>query len=494
MNTGTDSRSRGGAMTETLDPPASTGRLLGRYAVLAGATIGGQLISMVVLAIVARKLGPSYLGAYSWAANVATYFALPLMPGIAVLAIRDLASRRGDEREVMSEAQGLLIVNGVIAYGALVAFTGVLTDDPARAALLPIAGLSLIANAVGFDWVLQGLQRAKALAAWRLGGQIAFGVVAPLVVAGGLAGARAYTWCNILAYTITGIGSMVWVWRSHGHTLRALSAGAALRRVRRSLPFGASLVMIQIYLSLDFVLLGYLVSNAAVGEYTAAAKIPIALNGLSTVWIAILYPHAAALFQADREQLRRQVNQLTSIALLVAIPMIPAGFIVGGPLIRALFGDTFSGAATPFAVLMCSAAVVIVNSNIGNLLLACGDEKRFFVAVLVGAIVNLALNLILIPPHGPLGSAIATLAAEGSVLALMTARFQRVVGRITPEWRRLASGIAGAAAMSLALLALPESAKTWWLEIALGGLVYASVVVLTRGVTFAEVAALGRQR
>ena len=467
----------------------SSGRLLRSYALLAGATIASQLIGMVVLAIVARTLGPEYLGAYAFAASITLYFTLPLMPGITTLAIRDYARADSKPAVVVSEVQLLMGVNALLAYGLLLALAGVLVPDESARTLLPIAGLMLIVNAFSLDWTLQAMQNAKALSAWRLAGQVVFGLVTPFVVNGGLEGARTYAWCNIAGYLITAVGAGVWVWRSQGRPYQRVSLRAAARRARRSLPFGISLVMVQIYVSLDVLLLGWIGTSKQVGEYAAAAKIPLALSGLAGMWVVILYPHASVLFKDDREALRRQVSKFTGLGIMVALPLIPIGFVAGDQIVEAVFGSAFAPAAASFAVLLCSTTVVIVNSNIGNLLLACNDEKAFMYAVTAGAVLNLGLNLLLIPPIGILGSALATLAAESLVLTSMTWRFQRIVGRITLELRRVASAVIATLALTAALLLLAEVSFSL-LELPVALLLYPAVLVATRGLSRADLTAL----
>jgi O-antigen/teichoic acid export membrane protein len=333
------------------------------------------------------------------------------------------------------------------------------------------------------------MQSTGALSAWRLAGQVVYGVVTPLVVGSGLAGVRAYAWCNILGYLVTALGALVWVWRSHGRPFRPVSVRALARRVVRSMPFGVSLVMVQIYVSLDFLLLGYLSSSTAVGQYAAAAKIPLALTGLASVWVVILYPHAASLFTRDREALRRQVSRFTGLGIVVALPLLPIGFLAGKNVVTTLFGSAFAPAAIPFAVLLCSAGVVIVNSNVGNLLLACNDEKSFLAAVTAGAAVNLGLNFLLIPPYGPTGSAVATLAAESLVFGSMAWRFQRVVGPISLERPRLASATVATLALTASLL-LVSGLDSVWIQLSIAAIVYPAVLVATRGITMADLAAL----
>jgi len=64
-------------------------------------------------------------------------------------------------------------------------------------------------------------------------------------------------------------------------------------------PLGFSLVMLQVYYSMDQVLLGLLTNKAEVGQYAAAAKLPVVLSGFTAIWLSAVYPHASKLFTHD---------------------------------------------------------------------------------------------------------------------------------------------------------------------------------------------------
>src|SRR5204862_1878153 len=73
---------------DSASPRAGPGR---DFVVFGAATLIAQALSFVVLAVMARRLGPEPIGAYAFAITVAAYFAIPANFGLTALATRDVA-------------------------------------------------------------------------------------------------------------------------------------------------------------------------------------------------------------------------------------------------------------------------------------------------------------------------------------------------------------------------------------------------------------------
>jgi O-antigen/teichoic acid export membrane protein len=264
------------------------------------------------------------------------------------------------------------------------------------------------------------------------------------------------------------------------------------RRLMFSVPIGISFAIIQIYYSIDSVMLGYLRGTDDVGQYAVAYKAPLALIGIGTTYVAALYPHAAAMFERDRERLRRQVMRLSSVCAAIALPLGIGASVAGAGLMPVLFGSKYEPAGTPFVLLVWAVAVILVSMNFGNVLLACGDERRYAIGVSCGAVANLGLNFALIPAFGTTGAAIDTIAAEVVVLAYMVVRFRRVLGPIELEWGRISRSALASGLMAGCLFLIPDSIGAV-ARCAIGAVLFVGLAVLLRVVSVREIADLRRR-
>jgi O-antigen/teichoic acid export membrane protein len=467
--------------------------LLSGFALLALAQVVSQLIGFYVLALAARELGPENLGPFTWAMGVALYFKLFTDFGVTVLGIRDIARAPERAREIIGEVLILQVALGLFAFGAMIALAPVIAPDQKSEEILPIVAFYvLVFAALAFDWALRALQWMKGVAIAQVTSQIVYGVLVTTLLVGGFEGAKRFAWLTVANAALAALITFALTLRVAGTPRFAFDRGRLWRRLKASLPIGISFAMIQVYYSIDSVLLGYLRDTAEVAQYAVAYRIPLGVFAFAAVWVAVVYPHASAMFVKDPERLRRQVGTFASYSFAMALPLGAGATFAGAALMPKLFGERFEPATTPFILLTWAVAISIVSVNFGNVLLGCGDEKRYAIGVTAGAVVNVALNFALIPPIGTTGAAIATIVAELAVLTYMLRRFRVVLGPVELEWQRIAR--AGLATLIMSAVLIVLHALDPLALIPIGIVVYVAAAGLLGVVTRAELRDLVRRR
>ena len=165
----------------------------------------------------------------------------------------------------------------------------------------------------------------------------------------------------------------------------------------------SSLLAVNVYTNLDTVMLGFVNGDEAVGLYSVASKIKWLLLMLITSGSAVLLPRLSLyVSNKERDKFNKILKDTTSLILMISIPM-------------AIYFIFMAKDSITFTMQILMPILIISGfSNImGNqILLPLNKEKYFMYAVTVGAIINLILNVFLIPIYGISGAAIATLVAE----------------------------------------------------------------------------------
>lgn len=433
-----------------------TRRLLGGFAALAGAMLVTQAVGFAALAVASRQLGPGSLGAANFATSLSTYFAIPANFGLALLGMRDVARHPDRAEEIMGEILTLRIAIAVGA-GATMALTApVIAANGHIEALIPLAALAIPFDALSGEWALLGAQRRGSVAVARLAGQALYAVLVFVFLTGGLTGAREYIYYSVASIAVTSAITQVRAWQLVGRPrlggpLRGLGA-----RARASIPLGIAVVMVQINFSVGILMLGYLESAAAVGQFTVAQKLPLALYAVIQLWSATLYPQAARLMVDRREQLRGHVALFSSLSCALGLPLTAGAILVGPDLIPAMFGARYGPAGTVFVLIAASLAVSLVTVNVGSVLAAGGQERAYAAGRTLGALVSVVACAVAIPLLGLDGAAVALVVAEAAVLAFMVQRYRGAVGPVALQWGRVARGAGATAVMVAALLVLGD--------------------------------------
>ena len=202
--------------------------------------------------------------------------------------------------------------------------------------------------------------------------------------------------------------------------------------LRRSWPLLLSGVASAVYLKIDQVMLGSMVSYAASGIYAAAATLSEMWYVLATVVSASIYPFLIRLrfkrFDAYLLRLQQSYDLLCIAGLCLAIVMV----LLAYPLVDLLYGAPFAGAAPVLMIHIWAAIFMFPRELFSKWLIIENLYMYSLFTDLAGAALNVILNLILIPYAHEIGAAVATVisyAVAGPVAALIFPR-TRVAGKM----------------------------------------------------------------
>ena len=431
-------------------------RTVRAFGLLAAANLAGSVLGFAALAFVARRAGPSGLGAYNFDLALAAYAGLVANLGISYLATRDIATEPASAPRALRETVLIQGALSIVLYVALVLTAPLIVNDPQERALVPVVALIVPVTTLILDWALLALRRSPVVAVWRVAGQV---VYAALIFAflGHSHAVLKYSWFNVVGLIVTMGGILFALRRVIIARVDRITPGDLVRRARRSLPFGYTLIMLQVYASIAVPLLGFLVSTEVVGIYSAALRLPAALIGIANVWLNVFFPHGSASFASDRRRFLQDIGHTLTATIVLAGAVATAGPLCARDLMPALFGPKFAAAAGPFALLSVASALILVQATTSNSLLASGRERSYARIITVVAVGLLACDLAVIPLWGAMGAAAVSVLAESSIVALTVIGVQRGVGPFPVDWRRVSRGALAITIMAAATAAARTS-------------------------------------
>jgi O-antigen/teichoic acid export membrane protein len=195
---------------------------------------------------------------------------------------------------------------------------------------------------------------------------------------------------------------------------------------RRALPFGAFVIVLQLYNYVDTVMLGVMRGDAETGLYSAAYRLYEGLAHVPSIITVVLMPRLAREFVTDPKRHRR----IAAGGMAIAVGLgIPAAFVTYGwaavPF-DLLYDAAFAPAAEVLQILGAGFVVVYPLAVLHAVAISANAERLLLLTALVGCSVNVAANLVLIPSYGMYGAAVATVGGEiVSLLVLGTGLWHR---------------------------------------------------------------------
>lgn len=159
---------------------------------------------------------------------------------------------------------------------------------------------------------------------------------------------------------------------------------------------------------MDIILLGAITGREPAGIYTAASRIADLLVFALAAANAVVAPMIAGLYaRDDMAGLQRILTLLAKGLLLFTLPLAALVMFFGSSILS-LFGEGYVAGYLPLLILVCSQAVNSLCGPVGFLLAMTGHQMQSLRILALVTVLNIVLNLVLIPSFGMVGAAVAT--------------------------------------------------------------------------------------
>lgn len=390
-----------------------------------GLKLTSAVLSFLTAVLLARLLGPSENGIYAYVYALVSLLSIPSEFGLPTLVVRETA--RGMANQDYAIVQGVWRWAGrtttlisltlmILAIVGIWVFKEPLTSKRLATFLWALALVPLIALGDLRSAALRGLQRVVAGQVPEL--LIRPGVFALLLGATALMQGTSLSAQNAMAlYVVSsalafGVGAWL-LWKSTPTYVRQ-----AIPRVENrswlwsALPLALISGMQLINQQAAVLLQGFFLPDAEIGIYRVAVQVSALASFGLLATNTVLSPRFAALHaQGETVKLQRLVT-ISARAILGFNLILTIGFVLAGQsFLRLAFGTSYETAYVPLLILLGGQLINSVAGSVGVLLNMTGYEQDTAKGMGLAAVLNLTLNLLLIPRWGIAGSSIATTAS-----------------------------------------------------------------------------------
>jgi O-antigen/teichoic acid export membrane protein len=204
-----------------------------------------------------------------------------------------------------------------------------------------------------------------------------------------------------------------------GSASRGLKQPTASDVALAAWPFGLAGFFYLIYFQSSIVLISYLVNEAAVGLYNAAFIVMTAVYLFpSVLYQKFLLPNLHRLAHHDIAGLYRVYRTGNLWMMIFGLSIMVMVWLISPIIFPLLFGPEYKDAVPLLMILAFAIPFRFLASSAGAMLVT-RDNIQIKVRLMgAGAVVNVVLNLVLIPHYGPVGAAVATVLTEACTMAL----------------------------------------------------------------------------
>ena len=366
---------------------------------------------------IARYLGPEQFGLLSFATSVVGLFGAIAGLGLRGIVVRDIVRDAKSREETLGTAAALHFIGGVLAYGLILGVIFWLKpEDTLAKALVAILGSTLLfrVSEVAVFWFESQVQSKYTV--WVQSSAFLIFAAIKVALLINQAPLIAFAWATMVEALLVALLLFVLL-DFRGVRLRQLrvTASRAKSLFRDSWPLLISGIAIVVYMKIDQIMLGHLLGNEAVGIYSAAVRISGTWYFIPIMIVASVFP---AILEAKKrsqveyyERLQRLYDLMVLISVGIALPMT----FLSAPVVTLLFGESYAESGSVLAIHIWAAVFVFLGVASDKWFLAENRQILSFQRTLLGAAMNVPLNLFLIPRFGVIGAALATVASQATV-------------------------------------------------------------------------------
>jgi O-antigen/teichoic acid export membrane protein len=385
---------------------------------------GSGVMAFVLAVLLARFLGSRGYGIYALAFAWSTLLGVPAILGLNTFLVRGIAVYEVKKQWSLMKGllfrtnQLVLLTSTTIAVGgAIVAVT--LLSPSYR---VPFCVAMLLVPLTALTLLRQGAMQAFGRV---VRGQLPEYLIRPVLI---ILGVLALELVGRLTPT-TALGANVTSVRPEFATREWL---------RASLPMMLIAGVWMANNNITTLIVGALDGPRAAGVYSVVQKGAEVIVILLYATNMPLAPAVARLHaEGDRQGMQHTTERMARATLLVSAPVAVA-FIAFPHLYLDLFGSSFQSGATALMILAFGQLVNAAAGPSGNVLIMTGQERIAVRGVAAGLLANVVLAVVLVPPLGVTGGAIAF--ASGLVLwnTALVVLARRLVGVNVTAFRHLA--------------------------------------------------------
>lgn len=456
-------------------------------------TVLSLIFPLVTLPYINRVLQVETIGVYNFSNSIVSYFLLLAGLGVSTYAIREGTHYRENKLEItrfVSEVFSINVYSTIITYILLFASLFFIPKLSDYSFAILILSVEIVFTTIGVNWVCNIYEDFLFIAIQSIGVQIVSFILVLIFVK---TPEDIYKYIFIIAFSksASNLINCIYIKKKYCHFSFVPKCNLK-RHFKPIMVMFSTSVAITVYVSSDTTMIGFLLSDYDVGLYSTAAKIyQIVKNILAAVLIVFVPRFALLLKNSDKRTVSDLFSKVFNILIVMIIPATVGLFITSKDVIRLVAGDEYIDGTGSLRLLCIAISFSLISTLYSScVLIPIKKENIVFKATAISAVVNILLNIFLIPLLGINGAAITTIIAEVIVCIISFVASRNIV-KLNNVVYNLFSVIIGCLGIILVCFFVYKYIEQYvirlLLAVLLGCIVYGFILLITKNLVLIEI-------
>ena len=395
-------------------------RIAKNTGVLLASQIASYILGFFFIMYTARYLGAAGFGILSFALAFTGIFGVFSDLGLRQLTVREVARDKSLAGKYLGNIAVMKLILVIITFGLIALFINLLGYPEQTITVVYLVALSVIFGA--FSGMFYSIFQAYEKMEYQSLGQI---LSSALMLSGALfAISQGFSVVGfasiyfIVSAVVLVYSFMVCVWKFALPKIE-LDWSFWKSTIKMALPFGLTGTFITIYLWIDSVMLSLMKGDAVVGWYNAAYRLVLVLLFIPVAFNSAVFPLMSRFYVSSKDSLKFMFEKHFKYMLIIGFPIGVGTTLLADRFILLIFGAEYTPSIIALQILVWAIVLIFARTAFERVLESA--NRQIIVTEVFGgcALLNVILNVILIPRYSYIGAAVATLITDFAVFALI---------------------------------------------------------------------------
>lgn len=378
------------------------------------------MLGFFITMYTARYLGATGFGIISLALSITGILGVFSDLGLSTLMIRDIARDKSLTNKYVTNLPIIKILLTCLTFGLIALTVSILGYPKLISTVIYLITLSTVLNA--FATVLTAVFQANEKMEYLSVNYVLNSVLMAIGTAVGIYYsldvvyfASIYVISSFFVLILTFI---IYVWK---FSLPEMELDLSFWKptMKEAWPFGVSGLLVNIYYWVDSVILSVMVGTEVVGWYNASYKLIVVILFIPTILNTVLFPVMSKLYLTSKDSLKLVYEKSFKYMAMIGIPIGVGTTLIANKIILLIYGSQYSPSVIALQILIWSSVLIFLSITFTTLIVTSNKQMVLTKITAINMVLNVILNLILIPHFSYIGASVVTVLTELCALILV---------------------------------------------------------------------------
>lgn len=393
-------------------------RLVKNTSVIFISQILSYVLGFFITMYTARYLGAEGYGILSLALSITGIFGILADLGLNTLMVREVARNKELADTYISNTFLMKMVLSILTFGLMFSVVNIIGYSSTVSTVIYLITFSVIVNA--FTGVLNAVFQANEKMEYVSVSTILSSAAMLVGTAVGIYyhyDVIYFAMLYIISYGLVFIYiSIMYLWK---FSLPKIHIDMSFWKptIKEAWPFGITSLSGTLYTYIDSIMLSIIQGNTVVGWYSAAYRLMLITLFIPNTVNTAIFPVMSRFYTSSRDSLNLMYERYFKYMLIIGIPMGFGTTILADKIIMLIFGSGYSQSVLALQILIWTMVFTFAGASFVQLLQSVNRQIVITKISIICVLINILLNLVLIPRYSYIGASFATLLTEVVLVA-----------------------------------------------------------------------------